>query len=165
MRPIRTLLGLAAALTAAPLPSQAQEASDLLVLGSLFCSLRAGGAEEPARYLLTADLLALVDRAQARSDAIQQARPNEKPPLGDGIPYQSFPDAADECRAADYKIDGETITLDIAYTFKTQQGADWTDHLVVKRESGRPLIDDVRYGAEGATDSLRDVLKAAEAAQ
>ena len=67
-------------------------------IGEIFCISRLGNDMAPVDGLLTAELTAAIADAEAKNDAIQQAHPDEKPPLGDGIPWQAFPDYASECK-------------------------------------------------------------------
>jgi hypothetical protein len=114
----------------------------------------------PIRALLTAGLLAAITAAEARNAEIAAKAPDEKPPLGDGIPWSSFPDAADRCEAGTpgYMMDEATIT--VGYHFRSARDADFTDILVlrlVERPYGQKLwrIDDIVYDVG---DTLRDAL-------
>lgn len=143
--------------TALASPALAQS-DDHFLLGTFFCQMRANGAERPVRFLLTKAMLEAIDAAEVASEKYEAANPGDKPPLGDGIPFQSFPDVADSCAPSAAKADGQTVSIDIAYTFKATPDANFTDRLVVKEENGRPLIDDVLYGSDAYKSSLRQVL-------
>ena len=82
------LVGNAAA--AAETPQQLAEA---------FCAARVEDNERQVRALLSPSLLKIIAEAQERNDDIAKATPGDKPPLGDGIPYQGFPDRAPVCKA------------------------------------------------------------------
>ncbi len=138
--------------------AKAQGKSDHLVLGQLFCDLRKDNAEVPVRYLLTEELLKQIDAAEAASQKFETDNPGDKPPLGDGIPFQSYPDVADQCRPASYTASGGNAQIDIQYSFTATPDANFTDRLVVKMESGRPLIDDVLYATDDYKLGLRKVL-------
>ena len=138
-------------------PSMAQS-DDHFLLGTFFCQLRANGAERPVRFLLTKALLEAIDAAQAASEKFEAANPGDKPPLGDGIPFQSFPDVADSCGPANFTEIGGVVQMDIQYKFKATPEANFSDRIVVKDENGRPLIDDVLYGSDNYKSGLRQVL-------
>jgi len=140
--------------------ARAQENDDLLVLGQLFCDLRKGGVEQPVRYLLTKAMLEAIDAAEVVSAAAEAAHPDDKPPLGDGIPFQSFPDVADTCQPSDHGVSGQDAWIAISYTFTLSPDANYTDRVVVKSENGRRLIDDVLYGSDKYGSSLRQALAA-----
>ena len=146
--------------------ARAGEGSDEhFVLGSFFCQMRAGGAERPVRYLLTRSLLEEIDQAEEKNEKIAAEHPDEKPPLGDGIPFQSFPDQADSCTPTSVDTVGGIETMDISYTFTATPDANWVDKVVVKHENGRLLIDDVLYGSEKHAVGLRKTLVDAFARQ
>ena len=74
-------------------------------LGDLFCVVgKSGrdGGEFGRMYLVTRALGAAIDEAVKKNDAIAAATPDEKPPLGDGVPFQSFPDEAPVCQAGKF---------------------------------------------------------------
>ncbi len=122
-----------------------------------FCSAVQSGNQAAIESLLSPSLLRAVQRAQRHSDAIQKSKPKEKPPLGDGIPYQSYPDRADRCEAG-LKI--TSAIQEIRYLFAAYPDADWTDRIVlVKNKDGAAQkIDDILY-APDYKDSLRNVVK------
>ncbi len=121
-----------------------------------FCSAVQSGNQTAIESLLTPSLQRAVQRAQRHSDAIQKSRPTEKPPLGDGIPYQSYPDRADRCEAG-LKI--TSAIQEIRYLFAAYPDANWTDRIVlVKNKDGAQKIDDILY-APDYKDSLRNVVK------
>ena len=127
------------------------------LLGRLFCQMRSEG--EPAlRYLLTRSLIAEMDKALEKNDAIAAAHPDEKPPLGDGVPFQAYQDFAPDCRvAAVAALDGG-FTVDVEHRFPGQADGNWTDRLVVRSEEGLARIDDILYGPEKFETGLREVL-------
>lgn len=148
-------LAVAAALSASPAAAQDEDPGGLV--GRLFCQMRSEG-EPVIRYLLTRSLLAEIDKALAKNDVIAAARPDEKPPLGDGVPFQAYQDFAPECRVA--PIDGGP-DVEIGHVFPDQPAGSWTDRLVVRTEDGLAKIDDILYGPEEFKTGLRDVLATA----
>ena len=133
-------------------PAHADTAADAKQLGDLFCVVgKSGrdGGEFGRMYLVTRALGAAIDEAVKKNDAIAAATPDEKPPLGDGVPFQSYPDEAPVCHAGKFaEADGKQ-TVEIEYIFADTPDANWTDRLVLVTEDGRPRIDDVLYGTIG----------------
>lgn len=134
-----------------------------------FCKLTYQPGGMNSHILLTPSLSETVTKAQNRNDMIALGHPNDKPPLGDGIPYQSRPDAAPLCDPGNaFKApSGETL-VEIHRAWpkdgnKKQcccKKKGWTDRLVVKRVDGLLKIDDVLYGPDYRT-GLREALKKA----
>ena len=110
--------------------------------------------------LLTPSLVKVIEEAKARSDVIAKATPDEKPPFGDGIPYQSFPDVAEGCEAGEAS-DKMGIEIEVKYLFPKTPNADWTDRLKLVTEGDKLLVDDILYAnvANGEPDQgLRQAL-------
>lgn len=149
---IRTIL-LALTLSAATTFAYAHGRTPEATLIDLFCAQH-GSDDHGYRYLVTSSLLELIDKAQAKSDEIQAAAPDEKPPLGDGIPFQSYPDVAPVCKQGAFAEGG---IVAVEYAFPETPDANWTDRLKLVTEGGLLKIDDLLYGKEG-TDHLRKVL-------
>lgn len=123
-----------------------------------FCVLADAEGGMGRLYLVTPDLNDTIMAALAENARLQAETPDEKPPLGDGVPWQSFPDVAPVCEAGVTTVDGERLIARVQYRFPDQPGADWIDRLVlVKGADGAYTIDDVLYGEEGG-ESLRGVL-------
>jgi hypothetical protein len=115
------------------------------VVAEKFCATRLKGDEAAVRSLLTPSLIKSIEEAEARNDIIARASPDEKPPFGDGIPYQSFPDAAPVCQVGDEKqVPGRT-EIEVRYVFPDTEGANWTDRLILIDSDGRLLIDNVVF--------------------
>jgi hypothetical protein len=158
----RHAAGLAAGLLIVSLalaPAFAQ--SSAAELTAAFCATRMAGKDAEVKQLLTPALRKLVEEAEQRSQAIAQARPDEKPPFGDGIPYQSFPDKPDTC------VPGEPLTkaviteAPVTYAISAAPEASWTDTLLLTLMEGKMLIDDIRFqsSADGSESySLREIL-------
>lgn len=123
-----------------------------------FCSL--GDLEQGMgrMYLLSASLTEAVKSALAENAKLQAATPDEKPPLGDGVPWQSVPDRAPVCEAGAVLAEGESTLVEVRYSFPDAPDANWTDRLVLIPGGGALVIDDIRYGAEGDDDTLRKAL-------
>lgn len=133
-------------------------------IGQIFCISRLGNDMAPVAGLLTAELTAAIAEAESKNDAIQQAHPDEKPPLGDGIPWQAFPDYAAECKVGAVTLKADRATVEIAYGFPDYPDAGFTDHLqlilVAQPNLGEPLwrIENLSYANQG---DLRSVLVSA----
>jgi hypothetical protein len=157
----RYLLALPLAVAASATPAFAGEAEDL---ASAFCATRIKSDAETVKPLLTKSLLAVIKDAEERNDIIAKGNPDEKPPLGDGVPYQSFPDVPDNCEAAAPLTKGGTTEVPVKYEFKAYPDATWTDTLVLVDDGGKLRVNDIRYpgSADGSAQlSLRDVLTGA----
>jgi hypothetical protein len=126
-----------------------------------FCAARRDGDEERLRSLLTRSLLKVIAEAEARNDVIAKVSPDEKPPLGDGIPYQTYPDMAPECKVGAEKQVDDRTEVELRNVFPDAEASDWTDRLVLVESDGRLLIDNVVFETSvNDTDeiSLRSVL-------
>ena len=157
----RKLLSIAlAALSLWTLAAGAQDRDEPRELGELFCKLTQGGEQFAPKYLLTASLVAEIDAGLKKNDEWAAAHPGDKPPLGDGIHFASFPDGAPVCRVDPIAAEG-TMHVDIQYIVGASPEANWTDRLVLKSEGGLPRIDDVLYGTAKYDLGLRDALTAA----
>ncbi len=129
--------------------------------GEIFCITRLGNDMAPIEAVLTADLTSAIDEAWAKDDAWEAQNPDEKPPLGDGIPWQSWQDYADQCTVGDIETSDGEARVEIDYAFSSDASANFTDTLILKQvedgESGARLwrLDNIVYGTEG---DLRTVL-------
>lgn len=133
-------------------------------IGEIFCISRLGNDMAPVQGLLSSELAAAIAEAEAKNAAIQQAHPDEKPPLGDGIPWQSSPDYAAACKVGAVTLEADRALVDIAYGFPDYPEADFTDRLqlirVAQPDLPEPLwrIENLGYATEG---DLRSVLVSA----
>jgi hypothetical protein len=148
----------AAVLAGSVARANADTQADARHLGEIFCTLGKGGGQFGRMYLVTRSLTQAINDAQKKSDEIAAAQPNEKPPLGDGIPYQSFPDEAPVCTPGKLTDKGREQVLEIAYSFPGIADATWTDRLVLIAEDGRLRIDDVWFGTADPPEGLRKIL-------
>lgn len=123
-------------------------------IGDAFCLSRLTGDTGPITGLLTPDLTAAIAEAEAKNAAIQKQAPDEKPPLGDGIPWQSWTDYADECTVGAVTFMQDEANVAIDYAFTEYPDANFTDTLELKLVPG-PYdntlwrLDNISY----ATDS------------
>jgi len=113
-------------------------------IGEIFCLSRTGNDMAPAEALLTAPLAGAIAAAWARNDAWAAGNPGDKPPLGDGIPWQAWPDYASECRPGLVTLMRSDARVEIAYAFSDAPEAGFVDTLVLRR-----VALDTRFGGEG----------------
>ncbi len=147
--------------SAALFAGDALAADDPSAIASAFCKARLADDEAATLALLTPSLAKTIDEAKARSDVIAKATPDEKPPFGDGIPYQSFPDLAQGCEAGKVDQKPGRVEVEVNYLFPETPKANWTDRLKLVAEGDRLLVDDVLFPnvANGEPDqTLRKVL-------
>ena len=165
MRFVLPVLLLAPSLSA--LPVHAEDGMVTLKpeqIGQIFCLSRLGNDEGPITGLLSPDLNTTITDAWAKSVAWETANPGEKPPLGDGIPWQAGPDYAAECSVGLTTLMATDAKVEIVYGFPEQPAANYTDTLLLKRTAVNDYgpafwrIDNVAYGSGG---DLRAMLAAA----
>jgi hypothetical protein len=136
-------------------------ADDPRSVAEAFCKARLADDEAATLALLTPPLVKVIEEAKARNDVIARATPDEKPPFGDGIPYQAFPDVADGCEAGEISDSSGRVEVEIDYLFPQTPKANWADRLKLVADGDRLLIDDILFAnvANGEPDQgLRRVL-------
>ncbi len=141
-------------------PAAAQ--GDPAELASAFCSTRLAGDDEGVRALLMPSLLAAIMEAEDRNLAAMEAAPGDKPPFGDGIPYQSFPDLPDACVVGEPVPLRDGFRIPVVISFVGAPTAGWTDALVVVGDGGGYRIDDIVFrGSPDAREppTLRSLLR------
>lgn len=102
-------------------------------IGQIFCLSRTGNDEGPIEGLLSPGLKSGMAEAWTENAAWEAANPGEKPPLGDGIPWQAWPDYAPECTVGLVTLMKSDARVEIAYAFPGQPDANFTDTLLLKR--------------------------------
>jgi hypothetical protein len=150
-----------AVMAAGTATAEADTAADAKKLGDLFCVVGKSGRDGGVfgrLYLVTRALGAAIDEAVKKNDVIAADKPGEKPPLGDGVPFQSLPDKPQICHAGKFSEADGKLTVEIEYIFSDTPEANWTDRLVLVKEDGRLRIDDVLYGTDNSGDGLRKAL-------
>ena len=154
---MRHLAALPLALLVA-LPASAQDGPVALTpdqIGQIFCLGRIGNDMAPVEGLLTEDLRLAIAAAWAANDAWMDANPSdEKPPLGDGIPWQSWPDYAPDCSVASMSYEMDEARVWIEYGFPGAPDAGFTDTLQLRLVPGGFgwtvwRIDNIRFGTGG----------------
>lgn len=128
-------------------PSQAQMVTiSPEQIGQIFCIGSLGNNMAPVETLLSPGLQSVIAEAWQMNAAFEHAHPGEKPPLGDGLPWRSYPDYADGCTVGTIAGDANRMTVEIRYTFKDYPDADYIDGLVLipaADQSGVWQIDDI----------------------
>lgn len=130
-------------------------------IANAFCNTRLAGDDTALKALLTPSLLKVVAEAEERNAIVAKSQPDDKPPFGDGIPYQSFPDRPAECKAGVPVERAGRTDVPVTYIFPEQKDADWTDTIELVVGPAGALVDDVRYQAsvDGSGEvTLREVL-------
>jgi hypothetical protein len=158
---VKFILAAAGALLVAGLAVDLASAEDVSAVGEAFCKARLADDELATRALLSKSLVTAIEEAEARREIVAKAAPDEKPPLGDGIPYQAFPDAVGACEVGRTVEAGGRVELEIAYRFPDAPNAGWTDRIKLLTEDDRLAIDDVLYADVANSDpgyGLRRVL-------
>jgi len=162
MHRLPLLAGLSLALLAA-----APAAAQMITLtpaqvGEVFCISRLGNDMAPIEGLLTADLDSAIAEAERLNAEYETAHPGDKPPLGDGIPWQSWQDYAAGCEVGAVTLMMDEAAVAIAYSFPEAPDANFTDSLKLRLiddpAANAPVwrIDNLSYATEG---DLRSVLK------
>ena len=151
-----------------PGPVLGDEAGPLHLLkadevGEFFCLAR-GGDDDILAGILSGGLREAIATARERNAAAEAAAPGDKPPLGDGIPWQSWQDFADGCSVGLVSLSSTDARVEIQYSFAGAPEADYTDTLLLRRVAFEALdtsfwsIDNVAYAVGG---DLRGALLAA----
>lgn len=141
-------LTLSFALVAIPALAAGQSTPEQL--GDLFC--KASLSDDMS--LIDADrspsLAAAIAEAEAKNTQIQASAPDEKPPLGDGLPWRSWQDFADGCAVGSIFQTADRVFVEISYSFSESPDANYTDQLVLVRsaeDADSWQLDDVIFAA------------------
>ena len=153
MRYTPLLAAAALALVATPAPAQPVTLTPQQV-AQIFCISRIGNDMAPVEGLLTVGLRSAIADAELRNASIGQERPGDKPPLGDGIPWQAMPDRADQCRPGPVAFMMDAANVGIDYSFRAYPEADFSDTLalrLVDNPAGTRVcrIDNILYAGNG----------------
>ena len=157
---MRTLLSVALfamAATSFPAVADDNEAQGQMIvlkanqIGQIFCLSRLGNDDAVISGILTDDLAARLKTAEDKNDQWMKKFPDEKPPLGDGIPWESAADYADSCDVGFVTLSKTDARVEIKYGYKDYPDANYVDTLILKKvpiegtDSGYWRIDDVLY--------------------
>lgn len=165
MHRILALVSLALAVTTLPASAQMITITPAQI-GEVFCISRLGNDIGPTVGLLTPALTQAIAEAEEKNTAWETANPGEKPPLGDGIPWQSYPDYAAQCAAGNVEpvMEGAWVAVEINYVFPDALDANYTDRLHLRQVTDPSVsapfwrIDNVEYSDGG---DLRSTLVSA----
>ena len=120
-------------------------------MAQIFCMSRIGNDEAVISGILTKDLQKAIKVAEEKDDAWAKKNPGEKPPLGDGIGWQSTPDYADTCDVGLVTLSKTDAKVEIKYGFKDYPDGSYTDVLILKNVPVEGMdvafwrIDDIVY--------------------
>ena len=138
----------------AALPAAAQDpAATVTRFYERYVALKVDGLPSPAQQrelapFLSRRLLRLLDDARAHQQKQAKAHPDEKPPWADGCLFASLfegPKTAEVERSERKAAEQWHVVVRFAH-----DEARWQDTVVVTREAGRTVIDDVLLGGAGA---------------
>lgn len=123
-------------------------------IGQIFCLSRLTGDTGPLDGLLSPDLATALAEAEELNLQWQDANPGDKPPLGDGLPWQSWPDYAAECTVGLVTLMRSDARVEITYGFPDSPDAAFTDTLLLKRieredDSRVWRLDNLAYATGG----------------
>lgn len=124
-------------------------------IGQIFCLSRLGNDEAVLEGILTAELKAAIADAWVKDEAYEKQYPGDKPPLGDGIPWQAWPDYAAECNVGLVTLMKTDAKVEIGYVFPEDAEANFTDTLLLKKVdmpdygTGFWRIDNIAYATGG----------------
>ncbi|WP_297112450.1 hypothetical protein [uncultured Devosia sp.] len=138
---MRLQILLAAFAATLPLPAIADSSTAEAVAGT-FCAAMLDGTPDPTT-MVTPALGEMIATALARNADIQATAPDEKPPLGDGIPWSSWPDRPDTCEIELTEAYDGAAMVNITYGFSGAPEASYTDTLVLMEGEAAWAIDDV----------------------
>ena len=111
-------------------------------LGSAFCVAMTDGTADPLD-LLTPSLNEAIEVAMARNAELQAAAPDEKPPLGDGVPWSSWPDKPDTCETEVTEAYDGAAMVNVTYGFAGAPEATYTDTLILLQQGEVWALDDI----------------------
>lgn len=129
--------------------------------GATFCKASLADDMSAVEAALTPGLATVIAEAEAKNAEIQAAIPDEKPPLGDGLPWRSWPDYADGCEVGTVSENAGKTLVEIRYSFASSPDANYADYLVLipaTTGSDSWQLDDIKR-IDGMT--LRSVLAGA----
>lgn len=133
-------------------------------IGQIFCIGSLGNDMAPVEAILTADLQSAVAAAEEKDAAFAAAHPDDKPPLGDGLPWRTWPDYADGCTVGEALTEREMSIVPIRYTFSEAPDANYSNDLILVPASfvdGAPTIWRINDVDLGDGQTFRTVIETA----
>lgn len=124
-------LPLALSLCLASMPAIAAPPSSPEQLGQRFCEASLSNDMALIENDQSPFLTLAIAEAEAKNAQIQARAPDEKPPLGDGLPWRSWQDYADGCAVGEIFHSADRIFVEIDYSFSESPAANYTDQLVL----------------------------------
>ena len=121
-------------------PDQVGDAFCIASLANDMSSIEAG--------LLSPALVEAVSVAETHNAEFKSQYPDDKPPLGDGQPWRSYPDTVDGSTVGAVTLtpDATSASVEINYSFKSDPSANYTDTLQLLQTTGTDRfyqIDDI----------------------
>jgi len=98
------------------------------------------------RPFLSAKLAAAIDAANVYSKEYARKNPDDKPPFVDGDYFASLFEGPSSFKTAAAVQDGNAWKVPVRFKY---ENVHWTDTVVVTRENGKYVIDDVIFGGAG----------------
>lgn len=117
--------------------------------------------DDPAVFspLVTPELETMIGRALAEN-ADLEAEAGGKGPLGDGVPWKAYQEAASDCTAGAVSGTADRPEVEIHYRYYDDPDDGWTDTIILAQHDGEWRIDDIHYGNPDFDSSLKAVLAA-----
>lgn len=143
-RALTLLFGLVA------MPALAAGQSTPEQLGDLFCKASLSDDMSRIESDRSPSLALAIAEAEAKNTQIQASAPDEKPPLGDGLPWRSWQDFADGCTVGNTFWSADRVFVEINYSFSESPDANYTDQLVLihgAEDQNSWQLDDVVFAA------------------
>lgn len=134
-------------LVAAASPVRSESPTTPLALATAFCDAVRSGDERAAEALMTAELQTAIATLRAADARFRSAHPDEKPPLGDGLPLAGFPDVPETCTPSELSATSARLT----YVPAGAADGAWSDRLILSAQpDGTLRIADILYAPDGA---------------
>lgn len=148
-----------ALLAAAPALGQDYVALTPEQIGQIYCISIVASDMAPVEGLLTAELREAIAVAEEKNDAFEAAHPGDKPPLGDGLPWQAGADYTPVCEVGPVTLMMDEARVELQYGFPDYPDANFRDWLylrLVTSDAGLKVwrIDNVRF----ADSDMRAIL-------
>jgi uncharacterized protein DUF3828 len=148
MRTAAVALLVMSALFATPGAARADSDPAAVVTGfyQTYIKLSPAGLPSPAHEkelapYLSRRLLKLMDGARAYQDQEAKAHPDEKPPFVDGCLFASLFEGPKSFKVGGAVTEGSASKVKVHFT--ADEGVAWDDEVVVIKEDGRYVIDEV----------------------
>jgi hypothetical protein len=155
MRTLRRAIVLAAVLLAFGVPVEAAApAATVEGFYRTYIAHRPAGLPDGAdlerlKPYLSAHLYQLIVQANAYSREWAKKHPDDKPPFVDGDHFTSVFEGPKSFEVA--HVGRRRSNAEVYVRFRGEPGTpEWTDVVVLKKEAGRYVIDDVRFSGAGA---------------